>query len=60
MPDNIERFADGTAAFAGFREPAWHRLGEVFQERANTEQVLAKALPPQEPENAGPSQPAVD
>ena len=43
MPDNIERFADGSAAFAGFREPAWHRLGEVFQERADTEQVLAKA-----------------
>jgi phage/plasmid-like protein (TIGR03299 family) len=43
MPDNIERFADGSAAFAGFRDPAWHRLGTIFQERATTEQVLTMA-----------------
>tara|TARA_R100000306_G_C4355375_1_gene132429 strand:- start:9 stop:1055 length:1047 start_codon:yes stop_codon:yes gene_type:complete len=43
MPDNIERFSDGSAAFAGFRTPAWHGLGEIFTERATTEQVLVKA-----------------
>ena len=43
MPDDIERFADGSAAFAGFRDPAWHRLGTIFQERASTEQVLGMA-----------------
>lgn len=43
MPDNIERFADGSAAFAGFRDPAWHRLGTIFQERATTVEVLTMA-----------------
>jgi phage/plasmid-like protein (TIGR03299 family) len=43
MSDDIERFADGSAGFAGFREPAWHRLGTIFQERATTEQVLVMA-----------------
>jgi len=43
MPDNIERFADGSAAFAGFRDPAWHRLGTIFHERATTVEVLTMA-----------------
>jgi phage/plasmid-like protein (TIGR03299 family) len=43
MSDDIERFADGSAGFAGFREPAWHRLGTIFRERATTEEVLAMA-----------------
>ena len=40
MADNIEVFEDGTAAFASFREPAWHKLGEVFHDVKSTREML--------------------
>jgi len=43
MSDDIERFANGEAGFASFRDPAWHRLGKTFQEVLPTERVLAEA-----------------
>lgn len=37
VPDT---FADGTAAFASFRTPAWHTLGDVFTEEKSTPEML--------------------
>jgi phage/plasmid-like protein (TIGR03299 family) len=34
---------NGETAFASFREPAWHGLGEVFTEEVSTAQMLKKA-----------------
>jgi len=34
---------NGKASFASFREPAWHKLGTVFTEEKNTEQMLESA-----------------
>lgn len=42
MPAAVEVFEDG-AAFASLREPAWHRLGEVFTEPVDTRTMLRKA-----------------
>ena len=41
--DNIERFANGEAAFASLQVPAWHRLGTVFQDVMSTDEILATA-----------------
>lgn len=40
---NLETFADGTTAFASFRNPAWHSLGTVFNEEKSTKQMLEAA-----------------
>jgi len=34
---------NGETAFASFREPAWHGLGEVFTEEVSTAEMLKKA-----------------
>jgi phage/plasmid-like protein (TIGR03299 family) len=34
---------NGETAFASFREPAWHGLGEVFTEEVSTTEMLKKA-----------------
>jgi phage/plasmid-like protein (TIGR03299 family) len=34
---------NGETAFASFREPAWHGLGEVFTEEVSTNEMLKKA-----------------
>jgi phage/plasmid-like protein (TIGR03299 family) len=34
---------NGETAFASFREPAWHGLGEVFTEEVSTAEMLEKA-----------------
>ena len=34
---------NGETAFASFREPAWHGLGEVFTEEVSTAEMLRKA-----------------
>ncbi len=41
--DNIERFANGEAAFASLQVPAWHRLGTVFEDVMSTDEILATA-----------------
>ena len=41
--DNIERFANGEAAFASLRVPAWHRLGTVFEDVMSTDEILKTA-----------------
>ena len=43
MSDNIEVGANGEAAFASFREPAWHGLGEVFLDEVTTPEMLRRA-----------------
>lgn len=40
---NLETAADGRVAFASLREPAWHKLGTVFQDEVNTSQMLELA-----------------
>jgi phage/plasmid-like protein (TIGR03299 family) len=41
--DNIERFANGEAAFASLQVPAWHRLGTVFEDVMSTDEILQTA-----------------
>jgi len=41
--DNIERFANGEAAFASLQVPAWHRLGTVFEDVLSTDEILEVA-----------------
>jgi phage/plasmid-like protein (TIGR03299 family) len=38
-----DKFADGTAAFATLRTPAWHTLGEVFTTEKSTPEMLTAA-----------------
>ena len=42
MPAGIEIRTDGTASFVGAREPAWHRLGKIYEhvDGLKLEQVL--------------------
>jgi phage/plasmid-like protein (TIGR03299 family) len=42
MPAGIETYGD-LAAFASLREPAWHRLGTVFDKPVSTEEMLKLA-----------------
>lgn len=44
MPDNIEVFANGEAAFASAREVAWHRLGTVTEDAMTAEEAAKTAL----------------
>ncbi len=43
MPHELERFADGTTAFASARVSAWHRLGTVTQNTMKAEEIMAAA-----------------
>ncbi|BCY07333.1 DUF932 domain-containing protein [Actinoplanes sp. L3-i22] len=43
MPHELERFADGTTAFASARLSAWHRLGTVTQDTMKAEEIMAAA-----------------
>ena len=40
---DLEKAADGRVAFASFREPAWHKLGTVFQDEVTTHEMLKLA-----------------
>jgi phage/plasmid-like protein (TIGR03299 family) len=39
----LEKFADGTTAFASARVSAWHRLGTVTQKTMHAEEIMAAA-----------------
>lgn len=43
MAHELEIGSNGEVAFASLREPAWHKLGTVFQEEVNTQQMLELA-----------------
>lgn len=43
MAHEIEEFEDGSAAFVSVREPAWHGLGTVLDNRMTTKKALNKA-----------------
>jgi phage/plasmid-like protein (TIGR03299 family) len=43
MAHEIEIGANGEAAFASLRQPAWHNLGTVFEEQVNTAEMLKLA-----------------
>lgn len=43
MAHDLEIGTNGQVAFASLREPAWHKLGTVFEEEVNTQQMLKLA-----------------
>ena len=43
MAHELEIGENGEVAFASLREPAWHKLGTVFEEEVNTAQMLKLA-----------------
>ena len=43
MSHDIERLADGTAAFASSRVPAWHQLGTVTREAMTAAEAITNA-----------------
>lgn len=43
MAHDLEIGINGEASFASLREPAWHKLGTVFDEEVNTQQMLELA-----------------
>jgi len=43
MAHELEVSATGEATFASFREPAWHKLGTVFNEEVTTQEMLKLA-----------------
>ena len=43
MAHELEVSATGEATFASFREPAWHKLGTVFNEEVTTAEMLKLA-----------------
>lgn len=43
MPHEIEQFSDGSAAYVGARETAWHRLGTTLPEEFSAEQAMEAA-----------------
>ncbi len=43
MAHELEIGENGEVAFASLREPAWHKLGTVFEEEVNTQKMLELA-----------------
>ena len=43
MAHELELSETGEATFASFREPAWHKLGTVFNEEVSTAEMLKLA-----------------
>ena len=43
MAHDLEIGSNGQVAFASLREPAWHKLGTVFNEEVSTSQMLELA-----------------
>ena len=43
MAHELEIGANGEVAFASLREPAWHKLGTVFEDEVSTSEMLKLA-----------------